>query len=160
MRFINSVYERLRRSPKRVVFPEGTEPRVLRAAARFVKLGLGTPVLLGNSDVIHRVAKQEGVDLEFIGIIDPLRAEDLPLFCERLEKLKRYRDLGASMASAILAKPNYFAAMMVQYGHADAIVTGADDPSPPRAAHRPRQGADAERRPPRAGREAPLFGRV
>ena len=127
MRFINTVYERLRKSPKRVVFPEGTEPRILKAAARFVKLGLGTPVLLGNSEAIHRVAKQEGVDLEFIGMIDPLRAEDMPLFCERLEKLKRYRDLGPSMASAILAKPNYFASMMVQYGHADAIVTGADE---------------------------------
>jgi phosphate acetyltransferase len=127
MRFINTVYERLRKSPKRVVFPEGTEPRIQKAAARFVKLGLGTPVLLGNADAIHRVAKQEGVDLEFIGMIDPLRAEDMPLFCERLEKLKRYRDLGPSMASAILAKPNYFASMMVQYGHADAIVTGADE---------------------------------
>jgi phosphate acetyltransferase len=127
MRFISSVYDRLRRSPKRIVFPEGTEPRVLRAAGRFVKLGLGTPVLLGKKDAIQEAAGREGVDLEFVGMIDPTTAEDLPLFCERLEKLKRYRDLGPAMASSILSKPNYFGAMMVQYGQADGIVTGADE---------------------------------
>lgn len=127
MKFIASVYERLRRSPKRVVFPEGNEPRVLRAAARFVKLGLGTPVLLGNRDAIHQNAREQGVELDHMGLIEPAHAEDLPLFCERLEKLKRYRDLGPEMALSIMSKPNFFGAMMVQYGQADAIVTGADE---------------------------------
>lgn len=127
MKFIASVYERLRKSPKRIVFPEGTEPRVLRAASRFVKLGLGTPILLGTRDAIHAAAQRESIDLEFVGILDPTTAEDMPLFCERLEKLKRYRDLGPAMASTILSKPNYFGAMMVQYGQADGIVTGADE---------------------------------
>ena len=93
IKFIGSVYERLRRSPKRVVFPEGTEPRVQRAAARFVKLGLGTPILLGPRAAITEVADREQVNLEHVGVIDPAQAEDLPHFCERLEKLKRYRDL-------------------------------------------------------------------
>lgn len=127
MKFIASVYERLRRSPKRVVFPEGTEPRVLRAAARFAKLGLGTPVLLGSREAIEKGAAAEGVSLDHMGIIDPPHAEDLPLFCERLERLKRYRDLGPERAQAIMSKPNFFGAMMVQYGQADAIVTGADE---------------------------------
>ena len=66
IKFIGSVYERLRRSPKRVVFPEGTEPRVQRAAARFVKLGLGTPILLGGGQlqVIYWAAnKRSGANL-------------------------------------------------------------------------------------------------
>ncbi|MEI6713727.1 MAG: phosphate acyltransferase [Verrucomicrobiota bacterium] len=127
MKFIASVYERLRRSPKRVVFPEGTEPRVLRAASRYVKLGLGTPILLGDKDAIEKTAADHDVALEHMGIIDPRHAEDLDLFCERLEKLKRYRDLGPEMAHSIMSKPNFFGAMMVQYGQADAIVTGADE---------------------------------
>lgn len=127
MKFIATVYERLRRSPKRVVFPEGTEPRVLRAAARYAKLGLGTPVLLGDKASIESLAYQESIPLDHMGIIDPAHAEDLDVFCERLEKLKRYRDLGPSMAKSIMSKPNYFGAMMVQYGQADAIVTGADE---------------------------------
>jgi phosphate acetyltransferase len=127
MKFIASVFEKLRKSPKRVVFPEGTEPRVQRAAARFVKLGLGTPVLLGSRPAIEAVAAAEHINLDHMGVIDPAHADDLPLFCERLEKLKRYRDLGKAAAESIMAKPNYFGAMMVQYGQADAIVTGADE---------------------------------
>ncbi len=127
IKFIGSVYERLRRSPKRVVFPEGTEPRVQKAAARFAKLGLGTPVLLGQRDAIAEVAQREQVQLEQIEVLDPAESDDLLHFCERLEKLKRYRDLGPAMSRAMMVKPNYFGAMMVQYGHADAIVTGAGE---------------------------------
>ena len=127
MKFIASVFEKLRKSPKRVVFPEGTEPRVQKAAARFFKLGLGTPVLLGSRPAIEAVALAEHVNLDHMGVIDPAHAEDLPLFCERLEKLKRYRDVGKAATESIMIKPNYFGAMMVQYGQADAIVTGADE---------------------------------
>ena len=63
MKFIESVFEKLKRHPKRIVFPEGAEPRVLRAAARFVKLKLGAPVLLGNKTEIEKTALAEGVSL-------------------------------------------------------------------------------------------------
>ena len=55
MRFIETVFQKLKRHPKRIVFPEGTEPRVLRAAARFVKLQLGAPVVLGQKEEIEKV---------------------------------------------------------------------------------------------------------
>ena len=48
MRFIGSVIEKLQRHPKRIVFPEGTEPRVLQAARQFYSLRLGAPILLGD----------------------------------------------------------------------------------------------------------------
>lgn len=127
MKFIGSVYERLRKSPKKVVFPEGAEPRVLRAASRYVKLGLGTPVLLGDCAQIEQVAQSEGVGLEQMDILNPATSPELPDFCGRLESLKRYRDLGPGMSHSIMSKPNYFGAMMVQHGHADAIVTGAGE---------------------------------
>jgi phosphate acetyltransferase len=125
VRFIESVYEKLKRHPKRVVFPEGAEPRVLRAAARFVKLQLGAPLLLGRKDEIEKAALEEGVSLDHVGVIDPATSSELPIFCQRLEKLKRYRDLGPKQALEIMANPNYFGAMMVQYGLVDAIVAGA-----------------------------------
>ncbi len=125
MKFIESVFEKLKRHPKRIVFPEGTEPRVLRAASQFVKLKLGAPVVLGRREDVEKVAEAEKVDLNHIGIIDPAEASDLPVFIQRLEKLKRYRDLGPQQAREIMIQPNYFAAMMVQYGQADALVTGA-----------------------------------
>jgi len=127
MKFIDTVFQKLKRHPKRIVFPEGTEPRVLRAAARFVKLQLGAPIVLGKRDEIEAAAREQDVDLDHIGIIDPATATDLPVFVRRLEKLKRYRDLGAAQGQEIMLQPNYFAAMMVQYGQADGLVTGASE---------------------------------
>jgi phosphate acetyltransferase len=125
MRFIESVFDKLKRHPKRVVFPEGTEPRVLRAAARFAKLQLGTAVLLGKREEIEQLAAKEKVSLDHVGIVDPATSSELPSFCRRLEKLKRYRDLGPKQAEEIMVNPNYFGAMMVQYNLVDAVVTGA-----------------------------------
>jgi phosphate acetyltransferase len=127
MKFIDTVFQKLKRHPKRIVFPEGAEARVLRAAARFVKLQLGAPIVLGRKDEIERVARENSIDLDHIGVIDPAKANDLPIFIQRLEKLKRYRDLGPSQAEEIVTQPNYFGAMMVQYGQADGLVTGASE---------------------------------
>jgi phosphate acetyltransferase len=127
MRFIETVFEKLKRHPKRIVFPEGTEPRVLRAAARFVKLKLGAPVVLGRKEEIEKIAADEKISLDHIGIVDPKTSSELPAFVSRLEKLKRYRDLGTKQAAEILANPNYFGAMMVQYGQVDGLVTGASE---------------------------------
>jgi len=124
MKFIETVYEKLQRHPKRVVFPEGTEPRVLHAAAEFVKLKLGAPILLGNREAIVELADREKVSLSRIGIIDPASASDLPLFSRWLQKLQRYRNLGHGEADAFLHNPNYFAAMMIQHGQADGLVGG------------------------------------
>ena len=124
MKFIESVFQKLKRHPKRIVFPEGTEPRILQAAAAFVKLQLGAAIVLGKKAEVEKAAEREKVDLEHIGIIDPETSAELPIFCERLEKLKRYQNLGPSDARATMVKPNYFAAMMLQYSQADALVGG------------------------------------
>lgn len=124
MKFIDTVFEKLKRHPKRVVFPDGTEPRVLWAAERFVKLHLGVPILLGNKGEIEEAATQHRIDLTRVGIIDPSSADDLNIFCERLEKLKHYRDLGNVDVREIAANPNYFGALMIQYSQADALVGG------------------------------------
>lgn len=124
MKFIESVFQKLQRHPKRIVFPEGTEPRILKAAEEFVKLQLGPAIVLGKKAAVEKVASDEKVDLDHINIIDPETSTDLPVFCERLEKLKRYHNLGPSDTRSTMIKPNYFAAMMVQYGQADALVGG------------------------------------
>jgi len=127
MRYIETVFQKLKRHPKRIVFPEGTEPRVLRAAARFVKLQLGAPVVLGKKSDIEKIALEEKISLDHIGIVDPATSSELPTFITRLEKLKRYHNLGQKQAADILSNSNYFGAMMTQYGLVDGIVTGARD---------------------------------
>lgn len=125
MEFIDSVFEKLQRHPKRFLFPDGEDPRVLRAAEIIVSKQLGTPILLGDKLTIVDLARELGVSLDFVMIINPKTASDLPLFCGYLEKLDRYRNLGIDSAREIMIKPNYFAAMMLQYGHADALIGGA-----------------------------------
>lgn len=124
MKFIESVYEKLKRHPKRIVFPEGDDPRVVRAAQVFYEKQLGVPVLLGQRDVIERVALAERTSLDHVAIINPETSSDLPIFCERLEKLDRYKKMGVRDAKALLLNRNYFAAMMLQNGLVDGLVGG------------------------------------
>ena len=89
MRFIGSIIEKLQRHPKRVVFPEGEEPRVLQAARQFLALQLGAPILLGDAERIKTIAADLQVSLEGIRIIDPARSEELENFVRRFISLRR-----------------------------------------------------------------------
>lgn len=82
------------------------------------------PILLGKKDVIERVALAEGVSLDHVAIIHPETSSELPAFCQRLERIERYRNAGLKDSRAVMTNHNYFAAMMVQYGLADALVGG------------------------------------
>jgi len=124
MKFIESVYEKLKRHPKRIVFPEGDDPRVVKAAQVFFENDLGVPVLLGQREVIERVAEAERVSLDHVAIVNPETSSDLPNFCERLEKLDRYKKMGVKDSRSLLLNRNYFAAMMLQNGLVDGLVGG------------------------------------
>ena len=116
--------EQLRRHPKRVVFPEGEDVRVIEAAARLVKEEVVAPILLGNRERIKKVAAEHSISLKFIHLIDPPIASDFGLFCKRVENMARYRTMQVGNPEKIVARPHYFGALMVQYGQADAIVGG------------------------------------
>src|ERR1700684_271843 len=95
MRFIGSVVEKLQRHPKRIVFPEGTEPRVLQAARQFYSLRLGVPILLGDRTKIKEAAQSLNVSLEGVRIINPAESEDLANFTHRFESLRQSNGLTA-----------------------------------------------------------------
>ena len=116
--------EQLRRHPKRVVFTEGEDIRVIRAAARLVQEEVVAPILLGNKGEIRALAAEHGVSMKFIHIIDPPLASDFGLFCQRVENMARYRTMQMVKPEEIVAKPHYFGSLMVQYGQADAVVGG------------------------------------
>ncbi len=121
---IRHLLEQLRRHPKRVVFTEGEDIRVIQAAARLVKEEVVAPILLGNRDRIRALAAEHSVPLKFIHLIDPPTASDFGLFCKRVENMARYRSMQLGNPEEIVAKPHYFGALMVQYGQADALVGG------------------------------------
>jgi phosphate acetyltransferase len=124
MRFIGTVIEKLQRHPKRLVFPEGAEPRVLQAARQFYSLRLGAPILLGDRTRIKEVAAELNLSLEGIRIINPAESEDLDNFAHRFEVLRRAKGMKAAEAREALLNPNYFGAMMVAMHQADGFISG------------------------------------
>lgn len=122
--FTRQLIEQLRRHPKRVVFTEGEDLRVIQAAARLVKEEAVTPILLGRRTRIRTIAGQNRVPLKFINIINPSKSSDLPLFVKRAENMAKYRASHQLDTEETIIRPHYFGSMMVQYGHADAIVGG------------------------------------
>lgn len=124
MSFTESIYEKLRRHPKRIVFPDGDDPRVLRAAQDFYEHEIGVPVLLGKKPKIEKLALTEGTSLDHVMIIDPEKSSDFPLFCQRLERMDRFRGMPNRDVRATMTNRNYFAAMMLQYGLVDGLVGG------------------------------------
>lgn len=116
--------EQLQRHPKRVVFTEGEDLRVIEAAARLVALEAVVPILLGNVARIRALAAEHAVSLRFVRVIDPKTSSDLPLFVKRAENMARYRANHQVDREETISRPHYFGSMMVQYGHADAIVGG------------------------------------
>ena len=122
--FTRPLVDKLQRHPKRIVFSDGNDLRVLKVAEQMVRMELGVPILLGPRDDIRDLAKREGVDLTFVKVLDPEKSSDLPLFCERLKRIQRYKGVELANACEVVAQPHFFGAMMVQYGHADGMIGG------------------------------------
>jgi phosphate acetyltransferase len=125
MRFISNVIEKLQRHPKRVVFPEGEEPRVLQAARQFQALRLGAPILLGDPVKINDLAAGLDVSLQGIRIINPAKSEDLENFAHRFYTLRREKGMRETEAREAMLQPNYYGAMMLAMHQADGLISGA-----------------------------------
>lgn len=118
------LFQSLKKCPKRIVFTEGEDVRVLKAAAFLVKELVIAPILLGNKTCMKALALVNKIDTTFIHMLDPTEASDLPLFCARLENLSKYQGKVIVDPEELLSRPHNFAAMMLQYGQADGIVAG------------------------------------
>ena len=121
------IVERVRREPKRVVFAEGEESKVVRAAIAFRDQGLGTPILLGREDIVRAQMADAGLteDAEGIEIINQRVSDAGPDYADALyAKLQRRGYLARDCTRMVFNDRNIFAASMVAAGDADALVTG------------------------------------
>ena len=123
MRFIGNVIEKLQRHPKRVVFPEGDEPRILQAARQFHALRLGVPILLGDQEKIRAAAKALDIPLEGIRLINPATSEELESFAKRFHLLRREKGLRPTEAREAMLQPNYFGSMMLAMPHFNVLAS-------------------------------------
>ncbi len=123
---LQRVFDRLRRSPKRVVFAEGEEEQVIRGAASFVNQGLGTALLVGREDRIREAAAELGVELgNNIQLVNAALSRRNGDYASYLyERLQRKGYLVRDCQRLVNTDRNHFAACMVALGDADAMVTG------------------------------------
>jgi phosphate acetyltransferase len=125
MPLIAKLTERLKRHPKRVAFPEGSDPRILQAARKFATRGLGIPVLLGDRAKIKSNAEKLNISLDRIRIVEPRRSDEWDGFVTKFQGLRRFKNLNDKEAADYLDNTNYFATLMLATGQVDAIVSGA-----------------------------------
>jgi phosphate acetyltransferase len=129
MRFIGTIIEKLQRHPKRIVFPEGAEPRVLQAARQFHALRLGAPILLGDRSRVKEMAADLNISLDGIRVINPPDSEELDGFARRFHSLRREKGIQENEAREAVRQPNFFGAMMVAMHQADGLVSGVSHSS-------------------------------
>jgi malate dehydrogenase (oxaloacetate-decarboxylating)(NADP+) len=121
---IRGIINRAVRDPKRVVFPEGEEPKILRAARIIVDDGIGYPVLLGNREVIERNAAAAGLTLEDLEIEDPATSPNRERYAQFLWERRQRKGMSIGEAHRRLYNGNYFGSVMVACGDADALLSG------------------------------------
>lgn len=121
---IRGIINRAVRDPKRVVFPEGEEPKILRAARIIVDDGIGYPILLGNRQVIEQNAAAAVISLEDIEIEDPANSPHRERYAQFLWERRQRKGMSIGEALRRLYNGNYFGSVMVACGDADAMVSG------------------------------------
>ena len=120
----DNLVEKLKANPKRIVYTEGTDARILESAARLKKDGFLTPVLLGNVEDVKAAAAKGGFDIEGLEIIDPENYDGMDALVEQMVELRRGK-MTADECRAALKKSNYFGTMLVKMGLVDSLLGGA-----------------------------------
>jgi len=121
---MRGIINRAVRDPKRIVFPEGEEPKIIRAARMIVDEGMGSPILLGQRANIERVAAEGHISLRDILIEDPGTSERRDKYADYLWKRRQRKGLSHGEAHQLLFNGNYFGSVMVACGDADALLSG------------------------------------
>ncbi|MFE7072239.1 phosphate acetyltransferase [Streptomyces sp. NPDC057620] len=125
MMFEHKLLEQARSDKRRVVLPEGTEPRVLHAAEVLLRRGVCDLTLLGPVDQIRKKAADLGIDLGAAQLIDPQTSELRDRFAERYAELRSHKGVSVELAYDVVSDVNYFGTLMVQEGLADGMVSGS-----------------------------------
>ena len=114
----------LKKSPKRIVFTEGTDARILEASARLLAGTFLTPILIGNVDAVHAAAEEAGFNIRGAEIIDPETYPEMDKMVDTMVELRKGK-MTADECRALLKKSNYFGTMLVKMGKADCLLGGA-----------------------------------
>lgn len=125
MELMNKIWEAAKADKKKIVLPEGSESRTVVAAQKIAEEGIAMPILIGNEEEILKSAKEQGVELKGVQIIDPETSTDLNKYIEAFYELRKNKGMTMEKAERIVRDPLYFGTMMVKLDDADGMVSGA-----------------------------------
>ncbi len=120
----NAMIEVLKANPRKIVFTEGHDTRILEAAARLNEGGFLTPILIGNVDEVKANAAKGNFNIEGIEIIDPLTYAGMDEMVAKMVELRKGK-MSPEDCKTALSKGNYFGTMLVKMGYADSLLGGA-----------------------------------
>ncbi len=117
---------RAQQDPPSIVFPEGDDPRILRASRILADEGIARPILLGDLDAIRRQADEGSLTLEDIELVNPQTATDRDQLAQELWQRRERRGMTLREARALVLDPMYYGLMMLRAGRTDALVAGEE----------------------------------
>ncbi len=120
----NAMIDVLKANPRKIVFTEGHDARILEATARLVEGGFLTPILVGNVEEVKANAAKGGFNIEGVEILDPLTYEGMDEMVAKMVELRKGK-MSPEDCKAALSKGNYFGTMLVKMGYADSLLGGA-----------------------------------
>lgn len=115
----------LKKSPKKIVFTEGEDSRILEASSRLLASNFLHPILIGNEEKIMNAAEESGFNIRGAEIIDPEKYEKMDEMVEILCELRKKKGMTPEKARQVLSQANYFGTMLVKMGVADSLLGGA-----------------------------------
>lgn len=124
MNMFNLLINKLKSHPRKIIFTEGTDSRILEASARVLSGTFLTPVLIGKPDEIHQAAEDSGFNIRGAQIIDPETFPEMEKMVQTLFELRKGK-MTEEDCRKNLKKGNYFGTMLVKMGYADALLGGA-----------------------------------
>ena len=118
------VISKAQKHPKRVVFPEGEDTRILRACMIILDEGIAFPILLGDPEIIKKHMEELGMDLENVEIIDPRNSAHFDEYAEKYFELRQRKGRTLQHCRKLMKLPRVYGPMMVRMGDADTVLGG------------------------------------
>ena len=128
MDLLGKMKEKAKSKQKKLVLPEGTDPRTIKAAACIVEEGFaGEVIVIGKEPEIQKLAKPDGVNLKGITIVDPVESTDLERYAKEYYELRKHKGMTPEQAKTDIVDSLRWGSMMLHLGDVDAMVAGAEN---------------------------------
>ncbi len=125
MHTLEKIKAKVKGNLQRIVLPESTEPRMVKAAAQVIQEGTARITLVGDPDAIGKVAKENGVSIDGVEILDHLKSDQFEAYGEQYCELRKRKQMTPEKAREVMTDPLFYGAMMIRQKERDGMVAGA-----------------------------------